>query len=274
MKLIKLYFKFLDTFFPSLSAKQMYRHMSNPRTHKLRKFEDEILSRSEQKEIEFRGFVIRSYEWGPESEKVALLVHGWEGQAGNFGAIVDILLSKGYHVIAFDGPSHGKSSRGPTSMFEYGDFISEVLQRCKPTSIISHSFGTVATIWGLTKSPEVSIDQWFIVTTPANFKDRIDDTKDLLGVSDRTIMRLIELVEGTEGYSVDLLNMDEFGSKLVTVDKVIIIHSRSDKVIPIEDAKITHRAIKGSKMIELEDIGHYKILWSEELKELLTEHLK
>lgn len=68
--------------------------MSSPRTRKLKDSEERVLSKSIMEKIEYKNFRIQKYQWGKQNHKTALLIHGWEGQAGNFAAIVDVLVQK------------------------------------------------------------------------------------------------------------------------------------------------------------------------------------
>ncbi len=271
--LSKMYFKIMNTLFPSVLAKQVYQFMSNPRIKKLRAFEDEVLDRAKQERIRFKQFDIQMYMWGNPNDKTALLIHGWEGQAGNFGAMVDILLSKGYYVVAFDGPSHGRSSKGNTSMFEFSELATDLLNQYKPTTIISHSFGSVTSIIAMSNNIEIPIQQWMAVTTPHDFRDRIEQVSKTLGVGTRTVNKVIELVESDMGIPINDMNINNYGTKVKHVKNALIVHSKTDRVIPIDSARIAHKAIHQSRLIELDNLGHYSILWSDELKKIATEQL-
>ncbi|MEL6697245.1 MAG: alpha/beta hydrolase [Bacteroidota bacterium] len=271
--MMKTYFQLLDRWMPTLAAQQVYRVMSQPRVRKLRDFEERILAQAKSSRRKFRDFTLQVYEWGRVGDPVVFLVHGWEGQAGNFGGMVDLLVDKGWHVIAFDGPSHGKSSRGNTSMFDFGQFVAEMMRQHLPRVIISHSFGSVTTAFALRENPNISIDQWIMVTTPHNFKDRVKQIRDYLGISDQTLHLLTQKIEESTGESLNQLNMDAFGASLANVEQILIVHSKDDKIIPIEWARRTQRAIAGAEMIELDQLGHYRILWSPELKVILKEKL-
>jgi pimeloyl-ACP methyl ester carboxylesterase len=270
---MKTIFKIADSLFPSIAAKQVYKVMSNPRIKKLRDFEEEILAKAAHERISFKKFEIQIYKWGNPNDKAIFMVHGWEGQAGNFGALVDILLAKKYYVVAFDAPSHGKSSKGKTNMFEFGELLKELFQKYKAQSIISHSFGSVMTLVALSARQNIPIDQWIMVTTPHNFKDRIEDVKKFIGFSDKTLKKVIYKLETETGYKVDNMNMEYFGDKVSHVKEIIIVHSKSDKIIPINSARIAHQNISHSELIELDNLGHYRILWSDELKEIITNRI-
>ncbi|KAA3596813.1 MAG: hypothetical protein DWQ06_14810 [Calditrichaeota bacterium] len=273
MSFQKILFKTLDTLLPSFVARKVYKVMSNPRVHKLRDFEEKILDKSKKEIIDFKNFKIQTYTWGKESDKVIFLIHGWEGQAGNFGALIDILLEKGYYIKAFDGPSHGKSSKGSTSMFTFAELVEVLLKKYKPTTIISHSFGSVTSMFALSKNPNIPIGKWLLVTTPHNFKSRVEDIKNLVGVTNRTMDRVVEMIETDTGVSIDLLNVEHYGGKVKHVKEILIVHSKSDKIIPIESSRITNKNIPHSKLVELDNLGHYSILWSDELKEIVAKEL-
>lgn len=271
---MKQIFKILDFFAPGIAAKIAYRFMSNPRVRKLRDFEEDILEKSTQGRIPFKKFQVQSYTWGKEGNPIALLVHGWEGQSGNFGNLIDLLIKKGYQIVAYDAPSHGKSSKGATSMFEYTDFITEKIKVHKPAVIISHSFGSITTLLGLRRNAEFFLNQWIIVTTPFNFQDRIDQMKEQLGFTNRTVEKLVPLLEQDSEYTIEELNVGKTAPKLNNLGSSVIIHSEQDKVIPIDDARKVHRHLANSEMIELKNLGHYRILWSDELKEIIDEKIE
>lgn len=258
---------------PNMAAKLIYNRISNPKNRKLRDFEECTLAKAKKEIITFRKFSLQAYSWGAKGQPVALLVHGWEGQAGNFGAIVPLLLEKGYQVIAYDGPSHGKSSQHPTNMFEYGDFIATRIAEHQPKLIISHSFGTVSTQLGLLKSPNFSLDQWIIVTTPFSFKEYVESINKKLGLSKRTMRSLAKRIEKDAALPLEEINMATLSPKMNPINSIVIVHSESDKVLSYKDAVRTAASMKGSELIKLQNIGHYKILWSEELMQILDQKI-
>lgn len=269
MKWIKSYFKLTDKLAPKLAARQAYRVMSNPRVRKLKPHEQAILNQAEKANLSFSSFDIKVYTWGKKSNKAVLLLHGWEGHAGNFGAIIPALLEKGYYVISYDAPAHGSSSRGKTSMFEFADLATHMLQKYTPEVVISHSYGSVSAAFALHNNPEINVKHWFLVTTPHNFRDRIKDVITYVGATNRTTEELIRIIEKNTGHQVDALNMSVYGKKLHNLQKATIVHSKSDKVLPIDNSRKTHHAIAQSELIELDELGHYAILWAPELIQII-----
>lgn len=273
MKLLRIYLSVLDLIAPSFAAKKVYNVMSNPRVRKLREFENEILELSHRKTLTFRDFNIQTYTWGDSEDKTALLVHGWEGQAGNFGGIIPLLLEKGYRVISFDAPSHGYSSKGQTNMFDFIETVSLFLKEHRPNLVLSHSFGSISTAYALGENLDISVDHWFLVTSPFSFEGRLNDIKNLAGVTDRTINQLISQFEADTEMKVAEMNMETYCAKVTNVSRATVIHSIDDQILPIATSRAVHGALAGSEMIELQKLGHYKILWSEELKSILRQRL-
>lgn len=270
-----LYFKTMDKIWPSFLANQVYHFLSNPNIRKLREFEEVILDRAVREKVAFREFELQTYTWGDPNHRTVLMIHGWEGQAGNFGALVEVLLEKNYYIVAYDGPAHGRSSKGTTSMFEMGDVATFFMEKYQPSYLISHSFGSIASMYGLVNYPNLPIEKWLMVTTPHNFKDRIQGVADFLGVTHRTINKVIKKVEQETGESIEVINVDDYSLRLQdNLKEVLLVHSKSDQVIPIEDARKVQKAL-GNKanLVELDNLGHYSILWSDALKEIVIKYL-
>ncbi|MEO1436737.1 MAG: alpha/beta hydrolase [Bacteroidota bacterium] len=273
MQAMKLYFRSLDLLAPGQAAKKVYHFMSNPQVRKLRDHEEAILDRSEKRIVPFNGFDLQTYRWGNPAHPTVLLVHGWEGQAGNFGALIDILLEKNYYVVAYDAPAHGHSSKGRTSMFASAKFLKSFVQEIQPKVLISHSFGGPTTGLALQENQDLNIEKWIMVTTPNRFQDRMGQLKTFLGLSDRTMSRLYPKIKSDTSFELGELSMLHFSKTIKNVKDILIVHSKSDKILPIEWARQANEVLPNSSMIELDGLGHYGILWSEALKNIIKEQL-
>ena len=269
---LKYTFRTLDKVAPSLAAKGIYHFMSNPRTGKLREFEIEELRKAKTENYLFGQFNIKKYRWG-KSDKKVLCVHGWEGQGANFGGIINTLIEEGYEIITFDGPSHGFSSKGPTNWYDYIQLTTQMALEEKPDIIISHSFGSVATANFLRNNSEFPLNKWFLITSPYDVKKQIIQFTEPLGVTHRTISKLFPKIEAQSGEQIDNLNMSVFCADLNNVNKAFIIHGTGDKILPLEMSEKIHQDFPQSELITIEDLGHFKILWSEELNEILRQKI-
>ena len=244
---------FVDTF-----TNIAYHKLTNPQINKLRENELTTLKKAEQQDFLFKDFKIKTYIWDNEMDPI-LLIHGWEGQAGNFSDLIEKLVRRGHKVIAFDGPSHGFSSKGNTSLFEFMDLTAALIKKYNVKKLISHSFGGVATVAALSQNRDIEIDKLALLTTPDKFSDRIEFIANQVGISDKVKQRLISRIEMENNVEVKNLNVSDF-VKEINVKESLIIHDKNDKVIPIEQSQNVHKNWEQSTFKTIEGTGHFRIL--------------
>src|SRR5215218_3002023 len=68
-----------------------------------------VFKKAEELTFRFQDQKIVGYRWNHPREKKVLILHGFESSVVNFDKYVSPLLKKGYEVLAFDAPAHGKS---------------------------------------------------------------------------------------------------------------------------------------------------------------------
>lgn len=258
--------------FPKQVTSFAYKRLTNPYVKKLRENELATLDKANKEKLNFKGFEIQLYTWigGPNE---VLLVHGWEGQAGNFSDLIERLQKENYTIYAFDGPSHGFSSKGKTSLFEFTELVGILIEKFGVKSIVSHSFGGVATTYALKENQSFHIEKYALLTTPDRFVERIEDVINSLGITQKVKRNLISRLEKEINIDVETLNVSDF-VKEVNVEKALIIHDRNDKVIPIERSKRVHDNWKAADFKEIEGTGHFSILRTPEVIDEVVKFLK
>lgn len=252
----------LSNLLPETFTKIAFDKLTNPQLIKLRDSEQGVLDLAQQSDIVFREFRIRTYHWSGEGESV-LLIHGWEGQAGNFSDLIEKLIAKGFNVHAFDAPAHGYSSKGATNPIEFSDLVAKLLHELQVDSVISHSFGGVAVSYALFQNPLLTLRRAVLITTPDRFVDRISDVAQRVGVSDRVQQRLIARLQA-EDIDVEAFNVSDF-VKSIKVERALILHDKDDKVIPIHQSKNVHSNWPQAQFVEIEGTGHFRILRTPEV---------
>lgn len=258
--------RFLSFLLPNLMVKLAFKQINNPQVRKLRPNEDAVLDLAERSSLAFKGFDLKVYHWKGNGTKV-LLIHGWEGQAGNFSDLVPKLLEAGMDVFAFDAPSHGYSSQGETSIFDFVEVVSILIKQYDVNHLISHSFGGVATTYALSLHPEFQIERYAQITCPDRFKQRIDDVAEMVGITDKVKQKLIKELEIQVGMDVSEMNVSSIVPAL-SVEKVFLIADKDDKIIPIERNRSV-AAAWGDRChyVEVSGTGHFRILRTESVLE-------
>lgn len=243
---------------PNLVTKFAFQKLTNPQVRKLRTHEVSTLDNARKDTYRFKDFDIQLYAWGTGS-KTVLLIHGWEGQAGNFADLIALLLEKDYTVHAFDAPSHGYSSQGSTSLFEFTELVGILIRKFQVSQLVSHSFGGVATTFALFQNPDLTIEKYVLLTTPDKFTERIDDVATTVGITEGAKNRLIQKIERDLEVQVKTLNVSDF-VKQIHVKSALIFHDRNDRVIPIARSKNVHKNWVQSEFRTVEGTGHFRIL--------------
>lgn len=241
-------------------VKIAYRQLASPQVHKLRPHELEILNTAQKEQIEFQGFKIQTYYW-PGGPKTVLLVHGWEGQAGNFSDIIERFQQENYSIYAFDGPSHGFSSKGSTTFFEFSDLVAQLIQKWDIRQVVSHSFGGVATTLALYRhlDLELELDRYVLLTTPDKFMERIEEVSAQVGITDRVKEKLVQRLQKEVDEPLESFNVSDF-VKVIRVKEALIIHDKDDRVIPIARSRNVHKNWPQSRFVTVENTGHFRIL--------------
>ena len=261
----------LSSLFPGPFTRIAYDRLTNPQQSRLRENEQQVLNQARQDDLIFGGFRIRTYHW-PGAGDAVLLIHGWEGQAGNFSDLVGSLRQQGFDVYAFDAPAHGHSSRGRTSPFEFAELVAVLLRQTGARKAVSHSFGGVAITYALHQHRDLALERLALLTTPDRFSQRIEDVARQVGVSARVHARLLQRLRN-ENIDVERFNVSDFVQN-IQVDSALILHDRNDRVVPVSQSLNVHRHWPESVFEQIEGTGHFRILRTPAVLERLADFLR
>ena len=267
----KLLVRIASNLFPNQITAFAHNQLTNPQIRKLRTNELATLEKADKSKYKFKDFDIQLYTW-KGGEKNVMLIHGWEGQAGNFSDLIEKLLASGFTVYSFDAPSHGFSSKGKTSLLEFMELVGILIKKFNAKLLVSHSFGGVATTYALFENQDIEIEKYVLITTPDKFIERIDDVSEMVGITNKVKNRLITRLENETNNDVRNLNVSEF-VKSINVKKSLIIHDINDKVIPISRSKNVHQNWTKSEFMEIEGTGHFRILRTEKVINKVIDYL-
>jgi pimeloyl-ACP methyl ester carboxylesterase len=138
---LRIIFPIMAKLAPKTAAGLALKIFLKPPRHKEPAWEAHFSSTAEQENVEFDGKRVVLYSWG-HSEKKILLCHAWGGRGTQLAKFIEPLISKGYRVIAFDAPGHGRSSGKMTDMMEYSAAIHAIERHVGGVdALVAHSFG-------------------------------------------------------------------------------------------------------------------------------------
>ncbi len=257
----RAYFKVLSAVAPGQLPRQAFRVFSTPFNKKVRDRERVALAAARHSEVEANGETVKVYAWGGGG-KTALLIHGWEGNAGSFGGFVDMLLAEGYQVFAFDGPAHGQSGGKNTNLFRFSDAIQAVAAAmpAPPNLVVAHSFGSGATAYALANGKLPTPEKLVLLTIPDRFEDIFASFARMMRMGEKGKNGMFKYLKKT--YGVDIGDMVVSNLALdMTVQKTLIVHSPADKVVPFRWSEKVAGNWPNAAFYTPAAIGHYRMLW-------------
>ncbi|APG64227.1 alpha/beta hydrolase [Tenacibaculum todarodis] len=195
------------------------------------------------------------------SKKKVLLAHGWAGRSTQLFMVADKLLEKGYMVISFDAPAHGKSTGKTTNMIEYVETIKKINDEFGPfEAAVGHSFGGMAI---LNTQAEKAIFKSLVTIGAADIISNI--TKRFIA---NLGLKPVIAKKMTNYFNKKLqINLDNYSAnyaaKKVEIP-TLVIHDSKDGDVPVSCAHNIRQNLKKGSLLITNGLGHTKILRNKE----------
>ncbi|GIZ14144.1 alpha/beta hydrolase family protein [Capnocytophaga catalasegens] len=212
---------------------------------------------------------INIYKYG-KGQKRILLVHGWSGRGTQLFSLADFLVSKGYEIISFDAPCHGKSPGNKTYMKEFVLSILEIGKHYTFDGIIGHSLGAMSSINATRlgfKTP------WVIAISGGDLvTDIIDDFVKKMQMNQevwQSIHNYLDkkLEESINEYSISVAVKN-------IKQPLLIIHDQDDIDVPVKCAYNIHKNKPDSELFITQGLGHRRILADKTVIEIIYNFIK
>ncbi len=137
-------FKLLSSISKKKAAQAAFELFKTPQSRS-RKPLPEIFEQAEELRFSLDSRTIHGWRWNHPSGNKALILHGMESSAVNFDRYIRPLIQKGYEVLAFDAPAHGRSDGKIITAPDYRKMIMAIQEQFGPIkSFMAHSFGGLA----------------------------------------------------------------------------------------------------------------------------------
>src|SRR5215212_1427487 len=109
LKYVQTKLKLLSSLSKRKAAEKAFQLFCTPQ-HRNKKKLPPVFEKAEKLQFLFEGNMVRGYRWNHPSDKKLLILHGFESSVVNFDRYINPLIKKGYEVLAFDAPAHGRST--------------------------------------------------------------------------------------------------------------------------------------------------------------------
>jgi esterase/lipase len=276
VNVLQIYFKLISLFSSRTAASIAFKLFQKVRIKTVRDREKEFYKKTKHFKVPSIGEDLSCYELGPENEQLIFLLHGWDSNAGSLSKIAFSLSENNFRVISFDLPGHASYQSNHTNIYECKEAFKKVVKYINPQksfNVIAHSFGSAVTTYTFSKE-NFSINKIIFLTSPNSILDIFIDFKNLIKLSDKSFSILLKSAQKVLNREVKDLNVDE-EIQSISFSKLLLIHDVNDKVIPFKNSEsIALKNPTKTKLIKHQDIGHYKMLWSDNVVENILSFLK
>lgn len=192
-----------------------------------------------------------------DGESPVLMLHGWEARATQFGPLALEIAGRGAPVVALDGPAHGHSPGARAHMAAFARALLEADRELGPfRAVVGHSMGggaaAIALSWGLRAERAV------LVAAPASVREVIEGAAVFMGLPDPAVGRFTDWLVEHVGIEVDGVGAESLGPRMTV--PALVVHSRDDVEVAFDDALRIAKAWPGAGLLELDGLGHRRLL--------------
>jgi pimeloyl-ACP methyl ester carboxylesterase len=266
LKLIKLYYTILSVVSPKIASKTAFDLFQKVRKKDIRKREQPFYDKASHYKVKYNKEDLDCYEFGKEHQDVVVLVHGWDSNAGSMLGFIDKLVEGNKRVVTFNLPGHAFYKSSKTNYLECREafeLIVNDLGDYERISFISHSFGSGIVAYGLSKL-DIKVDKLVLLTSPNFVVDIFTDFKKIIGLGNKAFELMNDKASAILEEDVKKVSTED-KLQLVNFNDALLIHDKNDKVIPFANTIRINDALTNSRIETYENIGHYRMLWNDDV---------
>lgn len=218
-----------------------------------------IFEKSEKLHFTFEGHVVRGYRWNHPSEKKVLIMHGYESSVVNFDRYVKPLVAKGYEVLAFDAPAHGRSGGKMINVLLYKKMVHHIYEHYGPVqSYLAHSLGGLTASLFLESIPHDEHYKLVLIAPATETVTASDHFFRFLRLDKEVRKEFDTLITKLGGHPPHWYSVARAARKIRA--QVLFLQDRNDDMTPYKDVEpIIEAAHPNFRFIISEGLGHRRI---------------
>ncbi len=239
---------------------------------------NEITTGHSEQVVRGKKFII--HEFG-EGDKKALVCHGWMSSSVHMVKQIHNLVDSGFKVYAIDFPGHGQSKGFKCS---WKDAVEAILiaQRLKGKFdlVLGHSFGggmlvNASALSHLTKEFKDFLEakQYVLLASALSVNVPVRIFSRLTGLRKSAQAKLEEKIVIDANIDLEKMSARYLQTNFPTDSKFLLIHGTKDKVVKVEESRDFAKLGENVQLIELDDIGHLNIIYSDKIIDLINESI-
>lgn len=246
---------------PKLTARWAERVFLTPGRREPRPAESRALATGYPFRVPFAGGHLAAWCWG--EGPTVFLAHGWGSSAARMTSFVEPLVGRGFSVVAWDGPGHGRSDGTTSSIIELTAALRAVVEWTAAADAgavhagaIGHSISGVAI--ALAGGQGVRFRRAVGIGTPSSLEAPLHETMIRLGLSDEVRELMQRRIEGRFGVTWSQLAVRH--AVPVHPLPLLLIHDQADQAVPVEESARIVEVWPGAERMLTQGLGHHRIV--------------
>jgi pimeloyl-ACP methyl ester carboxylesterase len=235
LKYIRTKFSILSSISKKKAAEKAFQLFCTPQ-HRNRKKLPKIFEQAEKLRFTFKEFTIQGYRWNSDSDYKVMILHGFESSVVNFDRYIRPLIKKGYCVLAFDAPAHGRSSGRMINVLLYVEFINFLNDKFGPIkNFLAHSLGGLAISLTLESWPHDKNFKLALIAPATETSSAADSFFQFLQLDAAVRKEFDKLIEEQGRQSIDWFSVKRAAANIKA--NVLWCHDKDDHMTPLADVE-------------------------------------
>lgn len=258
MSYIRTKFKLLASISKKKAAEKAFELFCTPQRRNIKPL-PKIFEQAEPLHFSIDDIRVHGWRWNKDAGRKVLILHGFESSAVNFDRYVKPLTKKGYEVLAFDAPAHGKSGGRQINAPLYKRTIQEIIKRYGPVqSFMAHSFGGLALSLALEETSHTNDYRMVLIAPATETTTAIDFFFSFLHLDAAIRPEFDKIILKKGGVSPDYYSIRRAMKHIRA--KVLWLHDENDDTTPISDVKkVKAENFPNIEFVITKGLGHRRI---------------
>ncbi|MFN8290511.1 MAG: alpha/beta fold hydrolase [Chitinophagaceae bacterium] len=272
LRYIRTKFKLLSAISKKKAAQAAFQLFCTPQKRNLKK-PPRIFEEGEPLSLLVEGIRVNGWRWNHPAERKALLIHGFESSVVNFDRYIKPLTRKGYEVLAFDAPAHGRSGGKTITAPLFRQTIREIYRQYGPIhSFIAHSFGGLAVCLALEEISHTNEYRLVLIAPASETVTAIDSFFRFLQLDPAIRPEFEKIILRRGGVTPSWFSIRRAMKHIRA--KVLWIHDEDDDVTPLADAlKVKAENYPHIEFVITRGLGHRRIYRDNKVSKMIIDFL-
>jgi len=269
---IRTKFKLLASFSKKKAAAKAFELFCTPQHRNTKKLPP-VFEKGEPLEFALEHYIVRGFRWNRGAGKRALILHGFESGIVNFDRYIKELIKKGYEVLAFDAPAHGRSTGKTINAPTYKEMVKQILSRYgRADAFIAHSFGGLIISLVLEEEAHDANTKLVLIAPAVETTTAVDQMFKLLQLDAGVRAEFDALILSIGGHPTGWYSISRAAQHIKA--SVLFLQDRDDHMTPMKDVEpIMNKNYPNFRFVISSGLGHRRIYRDAGSVKTITEFL-